>query len=181
MRGEKRGDHLIVGHVAGKHFSNQKYSGYIMLSLRLHGPASPIEIVEHPEASDLSVIPAAWVISGEPQVRLRLINQSTDTFVSTFVWSCTAGRFHWHFSADETVHVLEGEVLVTDDAGREYRLLPGSIALFRAGSHSIWHVPNFVKKMAVVYEPPPRFVSHALRALRKLKTWLGIKSGGLAA
>ena len=148
---------------------------------RLRGPAVRIEINDAPQTMEAAPVPPEWVIEGQPEARIGKISNSADTFASTFIWSCTAGRFNWHFASDETVHILEGEVFVTDDAGLQRRLGPGAVALFRAGSHSVWHVPEFVKKIAFIYEAPPEAVSFSLRALRKMKALMGRKKTGLAA
>jgi uncharacterized cupin superfamily protein len=42
----------------------------------------------------------------------------------------------WHYAVDETVHIISGEVIVTDEQGRVHRLGPGDMAFFPAGSHS---------------------------------------------
>ena len=47
-------------------------------------------------------------------------------------WSCSAGRFNWHYTVDETVHIISGEVFVTDHKGETHRLGPGDMAFFPA-------------------------------------------------
>lgn len=150
---------------------------------RLMGPTIRIEISDKPDALDPAPITPEWIIEGQPEARASAVSSSSDTFTSTFMWSCTAGRFHWHFDDDETVHILEGEVLVTDDDGNTRRLGPGAVALFRKGSHSIWHVPVFVKKIAFIYSPVPAALSLAVRALRKMHALMtgGGKKRGIAA
>lgn len=153
------------------------------LARLLRGPAIRIEINDCPETREDLPIPEAWIIEGEPRSRVGTLSKSADNFTTTFIWSCTAGKFHWHFEADETVHIMEGEVFVTDDDGTQCRLGPGSVALFRAGSHSIWHVPVFVKKIAFIYNAPPVSVSLVVRALRRIHAMMagGEKKQGLAA
>lgn len=149
---------------------------------RLMEPATRIDINDCPETLEAAPVPPDWVIEGQPEARIGKISNSADTFASTFIWSCTAGRFNWYFVSDETVHILEGEVFVTDDDGAQRRLGPGAVALFRAGSHSVWHVPQFVKKIAFIYEAPPVAVSLSLRALRKMQMLMSSKKKtGLAA
>ena len=148
----------------------------------LHARTKRIEIAPMPAELGPATIPPEWVIEGRPETRVSALNHSEDTFASTFVWSCTAGTFHWHFISDETVHILEGEVLVSDDSGMQHRLTPGATALFRAGSHSVWHVPHFVKKIAFIYAAPSRVVSLPLRALRKVRRLMtGRSDQGISA
>ncbi len=69
-------------------------------------------------------IPADWVISGAPQAREFELAHSPDGTCTFPQWDCTAGTFHWYFGIEETIHILEGEVLVRDAAGvRRTRLL----------------------------------------------------------
>src|ERR1700677_5332879 len=79
-----------------------------------------------------------WIMEGNPQARAKELARSDDGTSVVVAWSCTAGRFHWHYSVDETVHVISGEVFVTNDDGHERRLGPGDMAFFPAGSSSLW-------------------------------------------
>lgn len=54
------------------------------------------------------------------------------------VWS---SQRHWHEREDEFVWVLEGEVVLVTDAGRE-TLLPGECAGFKAGIRDGHHLIN---------------------------------------
>jgi uncharacterized cupin superfamily protein len=112
-------------------------------------------------------ITAAHVIEGTPVARSTQLTCSADGGVSSHLWDCTAGRFHWHFGVDEVVHILDGEVHVTDDAGRTEVLRTGDVGHFPLGSHTIWHVPEYVRKLAVHRAPPRR--SLARRAAGRLK------------
>jgi uncharacterized cupin superfamily protein len=53
------------------------------------------------------------------------------------------------YGVEETVHVISGEVFITNDDGAERRLGPGDMAFFPAGSRSLWRVPCAVRKLAV--------------------------------
>jgi hypothetical protein len=88
-------------------------------------------------------------------------------------WSCTPGRFHWHYSVDETLHIISGEVFVTDADGAQRRLGPGDMVFFPAGSSSLWHVTQEVKKLAFCRHSMPRPLGFSLRAWNKLKSILG--------
>jgi len=118
---------------------------------------------------DLTPIPAAHVIEGDPVARTTGLTASDCGTISTCIWDCTAGRFHWHFGVDEVVHILDGEVHVTDDDGRTVVLRAGDVGHFPLGSHSIWHVPEYVRKLAVHRAPKRRpLVLRAAGRLRRL-------------
>jgi uncharacterized cupin superfamily protein len=122
-----------------------------------------------------------WIIEGMPQARSKRLAESADGTSSVMAWSCTAGRFQWHYSVDETVHIISGEVFVTDEKGDVHRLGPGDMAFFPAGSRSIWHVPDRVRKLAVCRQSMPRPLGYAVRAWNKvLDTLTGFSSGGEA-
>ena len=108
-------------------------------------------VISTPATVDLQTdrIRPNWVIEGAPEVRSKLLAESADGMSWVAAWSCTAGRFNWYYSVDETLHIISGEVFVTDEKERKRRLGPGDMAFFPAGSHSVWHVPNEVKKLAV--------------------------------
>jgi len=113
-------------------------------------------------------IPPDWILSGTPQAHSRQLARSHDRASSVIAWSCTAGRFKWHYTVDETAHIVAGEVFVTDENGGEHRLGPGDTAFFPAGSRSTWHVPAAVRKVAVCRQAMPRPFAFALRAWNRL-------------
>ncbi len=113
-------------------------------------------------------IPPDWVLSGTPEARSRQLARSHDRGSSVMAWSCTAGRFNWYYSVDEMVHIVSGEVFVTDEKGNEHRLGPNDTAFFPAGSRSTWHVPVAVRKVAVCRQSMPLLFAFALRAWNRL-------------
>lgn len=108
-----------------------------------------------------------WIIEGKPVARARRLAQSADGTSSVMAWSCTPGQFAWHYAVDETVHIISGEVIVTDEQGRVHRLGPGDMAFFPAGSHSVWLVTKEVRKLAVCRQSVPRPLGFVLRAWNK--------------
>jgi len=125
-------------------------------------------------------IPQAWIIEGTPHARSKRLANSADGTSTVMAWSCTAGRFNWHYTVDETVHIIKGEVFVTDANDDVRRLGPGDMAFFPAGSSSTWHVPDYVRKLAVCRQSMPIPLGFALRAWNKLSYLLtGVaKKGG---
>jgi uncharacterized protein len=110
-------------------------------------------------ALDPAPIVPGWIVEGTPQARSRDLARSADGTTVVVAWSCTAGRFNWHYSVDEMVHVISGEAFVTDEGGMERRLGPGDMAFFPAGA---------VRKLAVCRQALPKPLGFALRAWRKL-------------
>lgn len=119
-----------------------------------------------------SPIDPGWIIEGAPVARSGRWSCSPDSTTSMWVWDCTAGRFNWYFDCDETIHVIEGEVIVSSDGDAPRTLRAGDAALFYAGSRTEWHVPKYVRKHAILR---PHIVGPALfvhKAFRKLASAL---------
>jgi len=130
--------------------------------------AVPADVELHP-----APIPAHWITEGSPQARSKRLGTSADGTASIMAWSCTPGRFTWRYRVDEILHILSGEVIVTDEKGQGRRLGPGDMVFFPAGSVSDWHVTEEVRKLAVCRHSMPRPFGFALRAWNKLAAMLG--------
>ncbi len=139
--------------------------------------SSKISFTEAP-AVDMQACPInpAWVIGGAPVARNCILSTSADGSATTLLWDCTAGAFHWRYDIDETVYILEGAVEIHDDAGTKRVIGPGDHVLFPAGSHAIWRVESYVRKVAFCRNPVPAPVMFVARVARKLKRMLGATS-----
>jgi len=115
-------------------------------------------------------IEPAWILSGAPTARFAEHSQSNDDAAVTGIWDCTAGEFRWHFGWDETVLILEGDVLVTADDGTERLLRAGDVAYFTAGSWYTWRIDHYLKKLAFCRKPFPRPLTMAYRLRNLLRT-----------
>jgi uncharacterized protein len=109
-----------------------------------------------------------WIVAGAPEARSRQLARSQDGASAVMAWSCTAGKFNWHYTVDETVHIVSGEVFVANETGEECRLGPGDMAFFPAGSRSTWRVPVAVRKLAVCRQAMPYPFGLALRVWNRL-------------
>ena len=124
-----------------------------------------------------------WIVEGTPAARNRLVAGSSDCSAWTMLWDCTAGKFHWIYKVDETVHVLEGAVTVTV-GGNTNTLRTGDIAFFPAGTVALWQVDNYVRKLAFCQKPIPAILGVPLRltrrALKQLRKGLTLVHSALA-
>lgn len=130
-----------------------------------------------PLAKEMMATPInpAWIVEGAPVARSQLLSRSIDATASTLIWDCTSGVFNWHYDIDETVYILEGEVVVRDEAGVEHHLGPGDHAIFRAGSHALWRVPTYVRKVAFCRNPLPTPLVTAKRLVKKALVMAGLQ------
>jgi uncharacterized cupin superfamily protein len=126
-------------------------------------------------ALEPSSISPDWILDGTPQARNKVLARSHDGTSWVVAWECTAGRFNWHYSEDETVVVISGEVFITTEKGEERRLGPGDMGFFPAGSSCTWRVNDCVKKVAVLRQDLPPSLGIGVRAWHKLLRILGLR------
>jgi len=121
-------------------------------------------------------IAADWILEGKPIARIEHLSSSADGTASTYFWDCTAGRFNWLYSFDETLHILEGSVALKDPAGTLHRVVAGDTVFFPAGSRAEWTVERYIRKLAFCRTPLPGAVIHARDIVRRIKR-LGRRAG----
>jgi uncharacterized protein len=114
-------------------------------------------------------IEPSWVIEGKPEARSCVLSHSADGLASTMVWQCTDGKFNWFYDFDETILILEGSIVLENDAMRPTRYGPGDVVFFKDGAHAKWHVEGHVKKLAFCRKTQPVWLGFALRVIGKIK------------
>lgn len=119
-------------------------------------------------------ITPGWILSGTPQASNKMLASSQDRAAYIMVWECTPGQFNWHYSEDETVVIISGEVFITQDNGPERRLGPGDMAFFPAGCSAHWRITSKVRKVAVLRNTLPMPIAFGLRAWNKLLRIVGL-------
>ena len=126
--------------------------------------------------ADLAPAPVSpdWVLNGTPETRSKELARSHDRTSYVMVWDCTAGRFNWHYSKDETLVVISGEAFITNEKGEERRLGPGDRVFFPAGSSCTWRVTNYIKKVAFLRHTMPRPLGFGVVAWNKLLQIVGL-------
>lgn len=123
-------------------------------------------------AVDLKSAPInpAWIRGGNPVARNALLSASRDRMACTLVWDCAPGEFEWHYDTEETIHILEGSVVLDDGCAPARRLGPGDVVLFPQGAVVRWTVETHVRKLAFFHRPLPVPVSLVLRVIAKART-----------
>jgi uncharacterized cupin superfamily protein len=114
-------------------------------------------------------IEPSWIIEGNPIARNALLSRSEDGTASTIVWECTEGKFNWYYDIDETIHILEGSIVLESDTMEPTRFGPGDVVFFKNGAHARWHVEGRVRKLAFCRKTQPKLVGLAVRVLAKLQ------------
>jgi len=128
-----------------------------------------------------SPIYPSWILEGNPIARNKVLSSSADGTASTLIWDCTAGRFNWVYDVDETIYVIEGGVVIRDQAGGARRLSAGDTIFFPAGARAEWHVEDYIRKIAFCREPLPWPVVFAKRGFRFLRRLIGKRNSAKSA
>ena len=109
-----------------------------------------------------------WIIEGQPEARAATLAITADGTSSVMAWSCSAGRFTWNYSFDETLHIISGEAFVTNEKGEVRRIGAGDMVFFPAGSRSNWYIPHEIRKIAFCRQQMPKAFGFALKSFYKL-------------
>jgi hypothetical protein len=128
-----------------------------------------IKSASEPNSFVSAPIRGEWIIEGNPVARLELLSSSADGTASTYYWDCTAGRFNWYYSFDETLHILEGSVTLKEPSGRSRHVVAGDVVFFPAGSSAEWTVERYIRKLAFCRTPLPGYFLLFRNAGRSLK------------
>ena len=128
-----------------------------------------------------SPIEPSWILEGNPEARSHLLSTSACGTTRTLIWSCTEGKFNWHYDVDETIMILEGSIVLESDGMAPRRYGVGDVILFRDGAHAKWHVENYVKKIAFFRQTLPFGFGYAVRAINKLRRMFFVPGGRRSA
>jgi uncharacterized cupin superfamily protein len=118
-----------------------------------------------------------WILEGKPVARIELLSSSVDGNANTFYWDCTAGRFNWFYSSDETLHILEGSVILKSPSGKVRRCVAGDTVFFPRGSSAEWTIEKYIRKLAFARAPLPGVLISAKRFRQRFKRLLGAPAG----
>lgn len=146
-------------------------------------PTVPTPIATSPTTVDLRSAPINpdWVIDGSPTARNAELFRSADGLACTLIWDCTPGRFEWIYDVDETIHVLEGSIVLEDGQAPPRRYGAGDVVFFPAGARVRWTVETHVRKLAFFRRPLPRPAALIVSRLRRLKALLRGQRGPMTA
>lgn len=110
-----------------------------------------------------------WILEGAPVARIECLSTSEDGTASTFYWDCTAGRFNWFYSFDETLHILEGSFSLKFPDGNMRRVDAGDVVYFPKGSCAEWTVDAYVRKLAFCRTALPGVLVSGRNLLRRVR------------
>jgi uncharacterized cupin superfamily protein len=129
-----------------------------------------------------SPIQPTWILEGAPAARIQFLSESADGTASTWFWDCTAGRFNWFYSFDETLHILEGGFSLKDLlSGTARRVTAGDVVYFPQGAQAEWTVDKYVRKLAFCRTALPSYLVTARNVARRVKGAMRGQAGRSAA
>ena len=111
-----------------------------------------------------SLIPAAWLISGQPVTWSEFLGKTQDHLAYAMLWQCGAASFKWHYDKDEFLIILSGDAYATDESGVECRYGPSDVVFFPSGSVVTWRVPDHLRKVAILKRHVSQPLSFVVRA-----------------
>lgn len=90
--------------------------------------------------------------AGQPfgEVHWLRTESSGEGQLLTGLWKHGCATFDYVFPADETFHLLEGNVTIALAGGETLQLSPGDIASFAKGQASTWTITAPMKKFFVI-------------------------------
>jgi uncharacterized protein len=143
----------------------------------MRSPPTSIVIESAASIDDFAPAPISpdWILAGTPEARSKLLAKSRDRTSSIVVWECTPGRFNWHYSEDETVVILSGEVFITTEKGEERQLRQGDMGFFPAGSSCTWRVTDRIKKVAILRKDLPPLLGIGVRGWHLMLRIAGLR------
>jgi uncharacterized protein len=117
-------------------------------------------------------IDPTWIEEGNPRAAGAPLTQSADGAAFVVLWECSPGTFTWRYHYDETVHFLDGCVVVSSETMPARRFGPGDTVHFPKGSHATWVVEKRIRKVAFCRNVLPEPLPRVERLLRSALRWL---------
>ena len=96
-------------------------------------------------------LPAASIVAGDPAAQVHWLRVSGDGEPPYYagLWTAEPSTFDFRFELNETAHVLEGHVVVSQEGGPTLDLRAGDVATFPRGAVTRWEVRARLKKVFV--------------------------------
>lgn len=117
-------------------------------------------------------IDPSWIHEGNPTATNSVLAVSPDGTAAAIIWQCTEGKFEWHYDSEETIHFLEGQVVISADGMPPRRFGPGDIVYFKKGAVANWHIEKRIRKLAFFRRPLPSVVGKVINLAKKVRNAL---------
>lgn len=96
-------------------------------------------------------MPKEILVEGDPVAKVHWARVSAQGEPGYYagIWTAQPSVFDYTFEMNETAHILEGHVVVTQKDGPTLELRPGDVATFPKGAVTRWTVRAALKKVFV--------------------------------
>jgi uncharacterized cupin superfamily protein len=96
-------------------------------------------------------LPKEIIVSGDPAAKVHWLRASAAGEPAYYagVWTVERCTFDYVFEMNETAHIIEGHVVVTQEDGPTLDLHTGDVAHFPKGAKTRWEVRERLKKVFV--------------------------------
>lgn len=96
--------------------------------------------------------PLAEVLGDEIPTRIDIPFTSADSRILSGVWGADPGISRWEFlERGESIYVLEGRMVVTEDGGEPVTVEAGTAAIFPIGWKGTWEIQERIRKFFVIF------------------------------
>jgi len=85
-------------------------------------------------------------VEGNPTMKTWVQHTSADGSVISGTWEATPGTWHATYDAYEFVHLMEGEIVITQDGGKPVTVKPGDGFVVEKGFAGTWKIVKPVRK-----------------------------------
>ena len=92
------------------------------------------------------------IVDGDPVQTATLVFTSSDGRFSAGTWAAERGTWRVVFTEREFCHLLEGVIVVTDEAGERTTFRAGDAFVSPAGFTGTWEIVEPAKKLFAFYE-----------------------------
>jgi uncharacterized protein len=112
-----------------------------------------VDFAHHAAAPESFTPAAAKVLAGDPAQTVWNHYDDATGQLSAGIWQGEPGRWRVDYTEDEFCHLLEGRVVLTDEAGGSRRFGPGASFVIPAGFRGTWETVERARKLYVVFQP----------------------------
>jgi uncharacterized protein len=85
-------------------------------------------------------------VEGNPTMKTWVQHTSADGSVISGTWEATPGTYHATYNTYEFVHLIKGEITITEDGGNATNVSAGDAFVVEAGFKGTWKIKQAVLK-----------------------------------
>lgn len=87
------------------------------------------------------------ILSGDAEAYGTVLWQSKDKLLCNGVWSCTAGKFNWEYTWNETFYLTQGKMTISVDNAESTEYNAGDLVFIPHGTSTTWTIIEPVRKV----------------------------------